>query len=469
MSQNYRKITTKALSFLLIVVLIASVFTACTQPDTKPKSTSTLNSVSLADFSIVYAADTYGYNQRAAEYIQSEIASRTGLNLTVLTDSDSPAGTYEIVVGNTTRDISSRLEPVADSVQFNILAEDTQIAMEGEYFVIAAAAYYFVNTYIPENNYNAEIPMEVSTHDPIVEEAKNYIIMIGDGMGPSQTRLFDAMENDRDFGHGEDTFFGYYLPYIGTHRTASLTGVTDSAAGGTALACGIKTINYYVGQDKEHNPVQSITELAGSLGMATAVMSTEVNTGATPAAFSAHADDRDDKSDIIVSQRELMDQYGTIIECGYDYYNFNGVKNICKKVTTTLTTLSEDPDGFFMMYEEAHTDKHGHNNELDKAYDAMIRFNRVIAIVMEYAFYHPNTFVLITADHETGGLTATSGGYVYTSTDHTGVNVSVFAYGMGADLFHNKTIENVQIPMTIASFWGVEDFGDQTTFKPLEK
>jgi len=442
-------------------------FAACSPSDSKPASTSTLNGISLGDFSIVYADESYGYNERAAQYIQSEIASRTGLNLAVLKDSDATSGTYELVVGDTSRDISSRLEPVADSVQFNILAEDTQIAMEGEYFVIAAAAYYFVNTYIPENNHNAEIPKEVTTHEPIVESPDNYILMIGDGMGPNQTLLFEAMTNNREFGHGEDTFFGYYLPYSGFHRTGSLTGVTDSAAGGTALACGIKTINYYVGQDKDHNPVQSITELAGSLGMATAVMSTEANTGATPAAFSAHADDRELSSDIIPSQAQLKQTYGTIIECGYDYYNTNGVKNICKKVTNTLNTLSEDSDGFFMMYEEAHTDKHSHTNDIAKAYDAMIRFNRVIAVVMEYAFYHPNTLVIITADHETGGLTEQDGSFVYTSEEHTGVDVPVFAYGVGGELFHGKTIENVQIPMTLASFMGVNDFGDQTTFKPL--
>lgn len=457
-----------AITLLLITALMLSL-AACTQPTTTPASSSSLNDIALGDFSIVYAEDAYGYNERAAQYIQSEIQSRTGLNLTVQKDTDSNPGTCEIVVGDTSREISSRLEPVADSVQFNILAEDNQIALEGEYFVIAAAAYYFINTYVPENNHNAVIPKEVTTHSPIVETPDNYILMIGDGMGQNQTLLFEALENNREYGHGEDTFFGYYLPYSGFSRTASLSGTTDSAAGGTALACGIKTINYYVGQDKDHNPVQSLTELAGSLGMATAVMSTEVNTGATPSAFSAHADDRKDSATIIPSQGQLKQQYGTIIECGYDYYNTNGVKNICKKVTSTLNTLSEDPDGFFMMYEEAHIDKHCHNNEIGKTFDAVIRFNRVIALVMEYAFYHPNTMVIITADHETGGLTRTESGFAYTYDDHTNADVLLFAYGMGAELFDGITVENIQIPMTIASFMGVQNFGDQSQFKPLSK
>ena len=464
MKKNFQKLTSRAISLLLVAVLVLTVFAGC---DTTSKST--LNNVALSKFSIVYAEDLYGYNTRAAQYIQSEIKSRTGLDLPLLKDTDSTSGTYEIVVGDTNREISTHLSPVADSIQFNILAEGNRIAMEGEYFVIAAAAYFFVNTYIPQNDYNAQIPTEVTTHSPIIEEAKNYIMLIGDGMGVNQTLLFDVLTNESEYGHGEDTFFGYYLPYSGYSRTDSLDGTTDSAAGGTALSCGIKTHNYYVGQDYNHSPVQSITELAASRGMATAVMSTEVNTGATPSAFSAHADDRKDTPAITGSQAALKKQYGTIIDCGYDYYTAKKVTSICDKVVKNLNTLSEDPDGFFMMYEEAYIDKHCHNNELDTTFNAIIRFNRVIAVVMEYAFYNPDTFVLITADHETGGLTADGGNFVYTSDDHTSANVLVFTYGYNAELFDGKTIENIQIPQTIASFFGVDDFGDQTTHKPLTK
>ena len=462
MKKNYQK----TFSALLIAMLILSIFTACS---TTVRSDSTLNGIALSDFSIVYAEDPYGYNTRAAQYIQAEIRSRTGLDLPVIKDSDTAAGTCEIVVGDTSRAISSRLEPVSGTTQFAILAEDTQIALEGEYFVIAAAAYYFIRTYVPENNHHAEIPKEVTIRDPIVEQPDHFIMLIGDGMGVNQTLLFDVMENNRDYSHGETKFFGYYLPYAGFSRTDSLTGTTDSAAGGTALACGIKTINYYVGQDQNHDPVQSLTELAGSRGMATAVMSTEFRTGATPAAFSAHANDREDTSDIITSQIELQKKYGTIIDCGYDIYTYNGVKMICEKVAKTLDTLGQDPDGSFMMYEEAYIDKHCHNNDIDSTFNAVTRFNRVIAVVMEWAFYHPNTLVLITADHETGGLTDRDGSFVYTSEEHTSANVPVFAYGIDGELFNNMVMENIQIPMTIASLWGVQDFGDQSNFQPLTK
>ena len=471
MNHRFQKLTSGVLSLLLVFLLMS--FTACGQSET-PATTELipaprLNNIALSDFSIVYAEDSYGYNLRAAEYIQSEIQNRTGLNLSVVKDSDPAAGTYEIVIGDTSREISSRLEPVSDSVQFAILAEDTQVALEGEYFVIAAAAYYFIQTYVPENNFSAVIPREVSIHDPIVEAPDNYILLIGDGMGVNQTLLFDAVTNNCIYGHGEDTFFGYYLPYSGLSRTASLSGVTDSAAGGTALACGIKTINYYIGQDQNHNPVQSLTELAASRGMATAVMSTEKRTGATPASFSAHADDRTLNADILVSQNALMQEYGTIIDCDYDKYRPKGITTLCDSVANTLQTLHEDPDGFFMMYEEAHIDKHSHNNDVTATFNAAVRFNRVIALVMEWAFYHPNTMVVITADHETGGLTPDAGTFVYTTTEHTIADVPVFVYGVGGEVFHNKTFENIQIPQTIASFMGVDDFGDQSEVQPLTK
>jgi alkaline phosphatase len=79
-------------------------------------------------------------------------------------------------------------------------------------------------------------------------------------------------------------------------------------------------------------------------------------------------------------------------------------------ITRTLTALSQDADGFFMMYEEAHIDKHCHNNDAKNAYLAMVRFNQAIALFMEYAFYHPETMVIITADHETGGLQIAANG-----------------------------------------------------------
>jgi alkaline phosphatase len=198
-----------------------------------------------------------------------------------------------------------------------------------------------------------------------------------------------------------------------------------------------------------------LLELAAELGKATAVMSTEKSTGATPASFSAHEPDRDNSSEILDDQTALTEKYGTIIECNFDYYTDRYMKNsIEKRITDTLTKLSADSDGFFLMYEEAHIDKHSHDNDMEDTFKALIRFNQAIARFMEYAFYHPDTMVIITADHETGGLSDMGGILKYSHGDHTGKAVPVFAYGIGTEVFHEQEIENVQIPKTIAKMWG---------------
>ena len=98
------------------------------------------------------------------------------------------------------------------------------------------------------------------------------------------------------------------------------------------------------------------------------------------------------------------------------------------------------------------------------------RFNQVIGTFMEYAYYHPETLVLITADHETGTLLPkVTGELGFNGSAHTSHYVPVFAYGAGAELFDGVVVENVQIPQTFAALMGVDDFGDQSEYKSLTK
>ncbi len=454
----------KKLLCLLLILSFLFTLVSCDFSQSK------INGVSLSKYSIVYSDEDYDYSRRAAEYIQSEIKTRTGVDLPLVEDSEDPKTQYEIVVGNTERAISERLDANTEGLEFAILAEDKQIALEGDYFVIAAAAYYFVETYVPSADYSATIPEGVTIHEPIVKPAKNYIMLIGDGMGEFQTKMFEYLDNDIEYGDGEDIFYGYYLPYIGWSQTRSLSGVTDSAAGGTALSSGYKTMNNYVGRDKDLNDVKLITELATELGMSAGVMSTEVKTGATPASFSAHADTRHSSAGIILTQATARDVYGIQIDCNFDYYTPGGIGMLEDSVNEMLDNLSANKNGFFLMYEEAHTDKHSHNNDMDKAFKAMVRFNQAIGVFMEFVFYNPDTFILITADHETGNLFPNDKGELeYHSTEHSGRNVPIFAYGDGSELFNDVTIQNIQIPQTIASFMGVYDFGDQSEYHYLGK
>ena len=436
------------------------VCTVCARKDPTGLSAPLLCGDALSSYVIVYDEAASDYTVRAAQYIAAEVLARTGITLSVLPiDAESAQNAHEIVVGETARPISQTLNAQTEGFEFALLADDDHVAIEGDYFIIAAAAYYFVENYIPEAIFDIDVPQTVSVCTPIVKETENFILLIGDGMGPNQTKLFDAYKDNpiADYSDGDDFFYGYLFPHKGYSRTDSLSGTTDSAAGGTALASGFKTKNDIVGRDKNQNDVASLTELAAGKGMATAVMSTEKQTGATPASFSAHAYDRSNSGEIRKSQEALTAQYGTIINCGYDMYTDSEMERLRTAITETLNTLSKDEDGFFMMYEEAYIDKHCHDNKAEKAYLAMVRFNQAIALFMEYAFYNPETMVIITADHETGGLQIEANGeFKYTSDDHTSANVPVFAYGAYADVFNGKTVENVQIPKTIAAIFGVK-------------
>ena len=448
-----KSILTKLVALCLIAALLC---TGCSL-----FGGTTLNGTDISQYTIVYSQSAPDYCQRAAAYIQGQILSRTGIEVPVC---EAASGTYphEILVGETDRALSAQLDADTQNVEFAITSDGNHVALEGDYFIIAAAAYYFVETYIPGEHFESTVPAEVSIHTPITQPAKNIVFLIGDGMGFNHTKLFeafdlpDALTDPEMETDGEDVFYGYYLPYQGSVLTGSLSGTTDSAAGATALACGYKTINSYVGLDSEKNPVMSLTELAMSMNMATAVMSTDHLTGATPAGFSAHTDDRDKSNEISRDQLQYVKDGGVLL-CGlnsdFDYQT---------TLTDTLALLENDPDGFFMMYEEGHIDKWAHKMNVPEIFTCVVRFNQVIGLCMEHAFYNPDTLVLITADHETGGLTLDENGDPVCRTDgHTPAEVPIFAYGQGAEVFDDYFDENNLIPMELAKLWGVPDFGDQ--------
>ena len=470
----------KVISLLVLLSLLLAL-AACVPSDgeedgaTAPATTApstervgaTVNGDGLSLFAIVCSETASDYARRAAEYIRDEILARTALELPVISDREPPRP-HEIIVGETARELSARLEHSGPRGEFSILADGDSVALEGETFLIAAAAYFFIDTYLPCDGASAVIPTGAVSHRPITREADSFIFLIGDGMGLYQTLLFDVFDNTEEYGDGEEGFYGYYFPYQGLARTKSLSGTTDSAAAGTALASGYKTVNGYIGQDKQHAEVVSLTELFASLGKSTAVMSTEGAAGATPAAFSAHADDRSHGEDILADQAALSERCGTLISCGYNSYTREGVATLEGAITDTLDAIDDDPNGFFLVYEEAYIDKYSHSGDAAGCFRALVRFNQAIALFMEYAFYHPATAVLITADHETGGLLPSgSGSYVYNRSDHSSHYVPVFAHGDGMAVFDKRIVENVQIPKTVASLFGVSSFGDTAEYPSL--
>lgn len=451
----------KAPACLCVCIAVLLSLCGCEKPEVTPR----INGVALSEYTIIYNSEDLDYSYRAAQYIQSEIESRLGISLPLHED-DEGNYPYEIIVGETARPISAELQAPEHKSDFAILANDHQVAIEGRYFTVAAAAYYFVDQYITDTPVEAQVPTQTTVQSPIVEEPNNVIFLIGDGMGPYQTKIFDYLEVPANATtDGEKFFYGYMLSANAFARTNSYSGTTDSAAGGTALATGCKTHNGNVGQDQYHTERISLTEFAAELGKATAVMSTDSQSGATPAAFSAHVDNRDDAAGIYADQLELAKQFGTIYSCNLAGHNN---KSLEKKIRDTLNKLDACENGFFLMYEEGHIDKFCHNQNVNNAFLALLRFNQAIGVFMEYAFYHPDTFVVITADHETGSLTPDENGNLICTTNvHSGTDVPVMAHGYRSECF-TGVIENVQIPKTIAKMWGAEKFGLKSdTYPPL--
>ncbi|MFA5740965.1 MAG: alkaline phosphatase, partial [Bacteroidales bacterium] len=263
--------------------------------------------------------------------------------------------------------------------------------------------------------------------------------------------------------------------------------VTDSAAGGTALATGEKTNNGTVGLNASGDTLTSIMVHAREMGKSTGIVVNTAILDATPAAFYAHVEKRSlwdeiavqlTKSDYDIlignglehfnSREDSLDLISVFTGKGYDFSDSweiaAALDNSGKLVVLTsvrmvfpeavakaldLLDKKNNPEGFFLMIEEARIDGHGHNNDVQGLIDEMEIMDRVMQVVLDYADAHPETLVVITADHETGGVNIGYDGRPYFSTaGHSGSVVPVFAYGPGAEQFAGL-MDNTDIPARI--------------------
>lgn len=321
---------------------------------------------------------------------------------------------------------------------------------------------------------------------------KNVIYLIGDGMGFNHLR---KAKNEREISLAMDTF-----DYRGESMTRSLSNsVTDSAAGGTALATGERTYNGAIGVYMG-DPVgafsypKNITELCMESGMMTGVITTDETSGATPASFSAHSSDRGNTEDItedqltsgidiiwgasnnvatrddaeangftyITSYNEMM----ALEEGSRSFAQFTNnlwtlepsdesTPNLEQMTEKAIDLLDDTDEGFFLMIEGAHIDKHSHNNEDAKMTEALEEFDRTVEYVLEYAKADGETLVVITADHETGGIIANDDGtYSFTQGSHSAANVPVLVYGCDKVIKGGEILNNYEIPKRIAYVLG---------------
>ena len=316
-----------------------------------------------------------------------------------------------------------------------------------------------------------EYPQQFKAKKP-----KNVVLLIGDGMGVAQ--VFAGMTANR----GE--LYLNNFRHIGFSRTQSANRyVTDSGAGGTAIATGHKANNSSVGVDPEGNPVPSVIEIAKKNQLAVGVVVTTSVLDATPADFVAHVPLRDMAEEIasayvssdldifigagkspFINRKDGRNLITELTEKGYQFCDtiteITKIKSgkiagllteqrvsergdqLAGTTETALNILDQNKKGFFLMVEGSKIDDGGHDHDISYIVEEVLDLDQTIGKVLEFAAKDGETLVVVTADHETGGLTLVNGdmktGKVtgrFTTGGHTGVMVPVFAYGPGAEAF----------------------------------
>ena len=336
---------------------------------------------------------------------------------------------------------------------------------------------------------------------PVEKEpkVKNIILMIGDGMGVTQ--IYAGYTANKGKLNLENA------TYVGFSKTYSANSyITDSGAGGTAISTGVKTKNGAIGVDTMGQPVKTILESAKENGLATGLVATSAITHATPASFIAHVPDRNEYvtiardfigSDIDIfigggkeffegKEENISDdlrKQGYRIGYNLDSINPDDTANIgClaaddglprmldgrgdylpEATDIALKKLSQSDKGFFIMIEGSQIDWGGHDKDIDYVVTEMLDFDKAIGEAFAFADKNPGTLVIVTADHETGGLSIIGGdlatGEMTTnfSTDHhSSVMVPVFAYGTGAEEFAG-IYENTDIYHKMMKVFGFEE------------
>ena len=359
------------------------------------------------------------------------------------------------------------------------------------------------------------------------KQPENVIYLIGDGMGfGAVTSLLLSMEEETGFEKA---------PVIGLSETCSANNyVTDSPAGGTALATGTRTCNGFLGVGPDSIQLESLLKKAQKMGKKTGIVVNTTLTEATPGAFYAGVTSRKESYTIakqftesgvdvaigaglsaFINRPDSVDMTEVLINKGYDVYldwksvletesqKFVGIldmgdvhrrnkksttiasaaegQEVClaarlaateenadttrfsepteylhKACTKALNVLEKEAEnGFFLMVESAIIDGYGHNNDSEGMIEEMQEFDKTLQALIAYVDTHPNTLLVVTADHETGGtgvayksheVNHPEGLHLNFSTKgHTGTVVPVFAYGSGAEKFRG-IFQNRELP-----------------------
>jgi alkaline phosphatase len=363
------------------------------------------------------------------------------------------------------------------------------------------------------DDYSFYTPPAVQDPYPVIpgHDVKNIIFLIGDGMGLAQLALtrLEVLGADGVLNMDRAPVTGI----INTHSSDQV--VTDSAAAGTAMACGIKTTNGTVGQDPDGIHYVSILEAAQALGKGTGLVATSSITHATPASFGAHDPKRGNANEI--AEDLLGNRIHVMLGGGTNYFlpeekdgkrtddrnlvkeakkaNYNYITKgaqldkakgpyllglfaedglstfrpeptLAELSTKAISLLSQHEEGFFLMIEGSQIDWASHANDADNVIKQTLRFDEAVKVALDFALADRHTLVVITADHETGGLVVNGGSNKgadseitahWASKGHSAVPVGVFAFGPGASRF-SGVYDNTQIPVEMARLLNIQPF-----------
>jgi alkaline phosphatase len=330
-------------------------------------------------------------------------------------------------------------------------------------------------TYVGGPSY--EVKMFPANHKG--KKPKNVVLFIVDGM--SLPHLHAALT-----ANGGRLFLENFK-HMGFAKTHSADKyITDSAAGGTALATGQKTYNGAIAVDMDKKPLKTILQEASEKGLATGLVSTSAITHATPASFIAHQPSRNMYEEIAADF--LKTDIDVFIGGGYKHFTtrkdgrnlaeelrakgyrveqaMNTIRTINSgklaglmaeehaprmekredmlpvATNTAINILSNNKKGFFLMVEGSQIDWGGHEGSTIYIVEDMLDIDQTVGLALEFASKNRETLVVVTSDHETGGMTILDGDYetgmvkgAFSTGGHTGIMVPVMAWGPGASEF----------------------------------
>ncbi|MEN8248825.1 MAG: alkaline phosphatase [Bacteroidota bacterium] len=328
-----------------------------------------------------------------------------------------------------------------------------------------------------------------NTRETSEVKPKNIILFIGDGMGATHAQAA-MIANNNHLNLEKCTI-------IGMSKTSSSDKyITDSAAGATAIACGVKTYNGAIGVNAEKQKVKSVLEYAEEADLATGLVVTSYVTHATPASFIAHVDTRNDKKAIakdfldvdidlfiggglndFIEREDGLNIVELLKEKDYqialkleelDNYNNGKIAGLLsggsmpsvldgrgdmltKSTIKAIDILNQNENGFFLMVEGSQIDWGAHDNDIESTVSETLDMDNALGKAIEFAEKDGSTLVIVTADHETGGLTILGEDIMSDSTatnfstgSHTPIMVPVYAYGPQAESF-GGIYENTQL------------------------